>query len=76
MSGADTAATGVERQTKKKGKQQQRTECTVNGSGQRQMSAEMLAAEMLAAEMSGDGGESRGSGGAIAAEQINSEWLL
>ena len=32
--------------------------------------------EMLAAEMSGDGGESRGSGGAIAAEQINSEWLL
>ena len=51
-------------------------QCTVNGSTQRQMSAEMLAAEMLAAEMSGDGGESRGSGGAIAAEQINSEWLL
>jgi len=46
-------------------------QCTVNGSTQRQMSAEMLAAEMLAAEMSGDGGESRGSGGAIAAEQIN-----
>ena len=46
-------------------------QCTVNGSTQRQMSA-----EMLAAEMSGDGGESRGSGGAIAAEQINSEWLL
>ncbi len=40
------------------------------------MLAEMLAAEMLAAEMSGDGGESKGSGGAIAAEQINSEWLL
>ena len=35
-----------------------------------------MSAEMLAAEMSGDGGESRGSGGAIAAEQINSEWLL
>ena len=30
-------------------------QCTVNGSTQRQMSAEMLAAEMLASEMSGDG---------------------
>ncbi len=40
----------------------------MNGSGQRQMSAEMLVAEMLAVEMSGDGGESRGSRGAIAVE--------
>ena len=30
--------------------------------------------EMLLGEMMVDGGESRGSGGAIAAEEINSEW--
>ena len=69
------AATGVERQTKKKGGQQQRTavycerqrtEADVGGDvggGRRQMSVEMLVAEMM-----GDGGESRGSGGAIAEE--------
>ena len=32
--------------------------------------------EMLLAEMMVDGGKSRGSGGAIAAEEINSEWWI